>query len=155
MDKVLEAFKKFKTWYVLKEANGNELLLRKNEKEMFNLIESALNDYEKMKQTRIIVGCKKFNDDDIKKLKSQSMFIGCLEEGKVELLFDEKTQKKLKALEIIKSKKVDMDFLFEEWEEENWEFALENYNINHEIELTKREYRALKKYFYENKKSSH
>lgn len=50
----------------------------------------------------------------------------------------------LKALEIIKKKRVDLEFLFEEWEEENWEFALENYNMNHEIELTQEEYDLLK-----------
>ena len=42
MNKVLEAFEKLKNWYVLKEANGNELLLRENEKEMLNLIKQAI-----------------------------------------------------------------------------------------------------------------
>ena len=49
-----------------------------------------------------------------------------------------------KAIKIIKEKRVDVDFLFEEWEEENYEFALENYNSNHDIELTQEEFDLLK-----------
>ena len=52
-------------------------------------------------------------------------------------------EKELKALEIIKEKRVDIEFLFEEWEEQS-EYALENYNMNHEIELTKEEFDLLK-----------
>lgn len=100
----------------------------------FDIIETALKDYEKQHQT----------DIDL---------LGTAYKTNVQ------NEKKLKALEIIKKKRVDMDFLFEEWEEENmdflseereeenWEFALENYNMNHEIELTQEEYDLLKEVF--------
>lgn len=45
-NKFLEQFNKLKTWYVLKMAEGNEHLLRGDEKEMFNTIEKALNALE-------------------------------------------------------------------------------------------------------------
>lgn len=74
-------------------------------------IENALKDYELMKQTKIIVFDKKISDDDLEKLKNQRIFPCGVEESKVELLFDEETQKKLKALEIIKKKRVDVSWL--------------------------------------------
>lgn len=59
-----------------------------------------------MKQAKIIVADKKISDDDLEKLKNQRMFSCSSGESKVELLFDEETQKKLKALEIIKEHKL-------------------------------------------------
>lgn len=81
------------------------------EKEDFDIIETALKDYELMKQAKIIVADKKISDDDLEKLKNQRMFICGSGESKVELLFDEETQKKLKALEIIKEKEVNVGLL--------------------------------------------
>ena len=68
------------------------------------IIENALEDYELMKQAKIIVADKKISDDDLEKLKNQRMSLYSSGESKVELLFDEETQKKLKAFEIIKEK---------------------------------------------------
>ena len=45
MSKELESFNIFKTWYVLKMADGNQHLLRDNEKEMLDTIEQALKEY--------------------------------------------------------------------------------------------------------------
>lgn len=70
-------------------------------KEELDIIESAINDYEKMKQTRIIFDCKKISDDDLEKLKNGRVFVGNVEHCKVEPLFDEETQKKLEALDKI------------------------------------------------------
>ena len=66
------------------------------------IIETALKEHELMKQTKIIVANKKINDDDLEKLKNQRMFVDSIEHCEIKLLFDEETQKKLKALEIIK-----------------------------------------------------
>ena len=75
------------------------------------IVENALKEYELIKQTRIIVVDKKISDDDLEKLKNQRIFASGLEESKVELLFDEETQKKLKDFEWLKSK-IDIDFVY-------------------------------------------
>lgn len=67
------------------------------EKEDFDNVENTLKDYELMKQTEVVVADKKISDDDLEKLKDQRIFI-----GGIEPLFDEETQNKLKAFEIIK-----------------------------------------------------
>ena len=46
MSKGLEEFNKLKTWYILKMVEGNELLLRNNEKEMLSTIEKELKEGE-------------------------------------------------------------------------------------------------------------
>ena len=70
----------------------------------YEIIETALKNYELMKQTKFIVVDKKISDEDIEKLKNQKIFAGNLEQCEVKPLFDEETQNKLKALEIIKEK---------------------------------------------------
>lgn len=77
----------------------------------------------------------------IKRLKGEGR-VGVYDEIDIEQDLD-RAEYYLQALDIVKEKKVDMDFLFEEWEEENYEFALENYNANHDIELTEEEYQHL------------
>lgn len=72
------------------------------------IIETALKDYELMKQTKIIIADKKISDNDLDKLKNQRMFVGNLEQCEVKQLFDKENQKKLKALEIIKRKRVNV-----------------------------------------------
>lgn len=81
------------------------------EKEDFDIIETALKEYEFMKQTKIIVSDKKISDDDLEKLINQGIIVGNLEHSKIEPLFDNETQKKLKALEIIKEKEVNVGLL--------------------------------------------
>lgn len=76
-------------------------------------LETALKDYELLKQTKIIVADKKISDEDLEKLKNQRMFVGGLEQCEIKPLFDEITQKKHKALEIIK-KCCEFDFIKEE-----------------------------------------
>lgn len=82
----------------------------------------------------------------LKRLKGEGRGNGIYDEIDVDQDFD-RAEYYLQALDIIKEKKVDMDFLFEEWEEENYEFALENYNANHDIELTKEEFSHLTEVF--------
>ena len=74
----------------------------------------------------------------LKRLKGEGR-VGVYDEIDVDQDFD-RAEYYLQAIDIVKEKKVDMDFLFEEWEEENYEFALENYNANHDIELTLEQY---------------
>ena len=81
----------------------------------------------------------------LKRLKGEGR-VGVYDEIDVDQDFD-RAEYYLQALDIVKEKRVDMDFLFEEWEEENYEFALENYNFNHDIELTKEEYSHLAEVF--------
>lgn len=74
--------------------------------ELLGIIETALKEYELMKQTKIIVADKKISDEGLEKLKNQRMFVGNLEQCEIKPLFDEENQKKLKALEIIKEHKL-------------------------------------------------
>ena len=73
------------------------------EKEDFDNVENTLKDYELMKQTEVVVADKKISDDDLEKLKDQRIFI-----GGIEPLFDEETQNKLRALDVIKEKEVNV-----------------------------------------------
>ena len=68
----------------------------------YDTIEIALKEYELMKQTKIIVANKNISNEDLEKLKNQRMFVGSLERSEIKPLFDEETQKKLKALDSIK-----------------------------------------------------
>lgn len=61
------------------------------------IIENAL-----MKRTIFIIADNKISDDDLEKLKNQRMFPTKLEQCEIKPLFDEDTEKKLKALEILK-----------------------------------------------------
>ena len=96
------------------------------------IIETALEDYELMKQAKIIVADKKINDDDLEKLKNQSIIVGNLEQSKIEPLFDEETQKKLKALEIIKKYICIKDNKIYTKE---WELTQEKYELLKEVLL--------------------
>lgn len=109
------------------------------EKEDFDIIETALKEYEFMKQTKIIVDDKKISDDDLEKLKNQGIIVGNLEQSKIEPLFDNETQNKLKALEIIKNKQVNV-FVLLHIED------LETYNdmIGDNRNLTQQEYDLLR-----------
>lgn len=114
-----------------------------------NIIEVALKDYESMKQTKIIVADKKISDDDLEKLKNQRMFVGSLGQCEIKFLPNEETQKKLKALEIIMNKNVNLQKLRKcFWEPHYYTFApLDFYNagmMRPEYLLTKEEYKLLR-----------
>ena len=102
--------------------------------ENIKIIATALEDYELMKQAKIIVADKKISDDDLEKLKNQSIIVGNLEQSKIEPLFDEETKKKLKALEIIKKYICikDNKIYTKEWE---WELTQEEYDLLKEVLL--------------------
>ena len=70
-----------------------------------------LKEYKAMKQAKIVVADDKVNEEDLKKLINQKMFTTNLQPCKINLLFDEETRKKLKALEIIKEKRTDVGYL--------------------------------------------
>lgn len=53
MSKGLEQFDKLKTWYILKMVEGNELLLRNNEKEMLYTIGKELKALEIIKNKQV------------------------------------------------------------------------------------------------------
>ena len=106
------------TWYLVKKylnefhhrIVSEDIEVKTIEGHPINIIETALKDYELMKQPKIIVVDKKISDDDLEKLINQGIIVGNLEQSKIEPLFDNETQKKLKALEIIKEKILDMDY---------------------------------------------
>lgn len=79
--------------------------------EAVKVLETALKEYELIKQTKIIVANKKVSNKDLEMLKNQRMFVSNLEQCKIKPLLDEKTQKKFKALEIIKEKRVNIGYL--------------------------------------------
>ena len=111
--------------------------------ENIKIIATALEDYELMKQAKIIVADKKISDDDLEKLKNQSIIVGNLEQSKIEPLFDEETQKKLEALEIIKKKRVDVRYLFQCKSLRDYNYIYKGTNQS-ELCLTKEEYDILK-----------
>lgn len=114
---------------------------------LFEVIEDALKDYELMKQAKIVVVDKKIIDDDLDKLKNQRMLVDNLERCEIKPLFDEKTQKSFKALEILKWKKVDIyafRYFNDNLEDED---ALEAYNeevAKSQRYLTREEFDLLK-----------
>lgn len=115
MSKALEALEiwgKNKGNFNPKIGHNEDIICIHISRKDYRTIESALKEHESMKQTKFIVADKKISDEDLEKLKNQRMFISNLEESKIEPFLDEKTQKKLKALEIIKSKITDISFRY-------------------------------------------
>lgn len=112
--------------------------------EDFDLIETALKRLEKNDNTRlIIVGNPSPDESVVEKTYKQGMFISNLEQCEIKPLFEEETEKKLKALEIINNKQVDMKELlgFFEWGEG---FSYYNEYRRKEEKLTQEEYKILK-----------
>ena len=131
MSKELQAFRK-----ICKNLNSYEFTDEyKNNKK---LIETALKNYEELTSKPIILYGRTHGN-------TQALIDTVCKNYKEVKITNLEDEEKVKAFEIIKKKRVDLEFLFEEWEEENWEFAFENYNMNHEIELTQEEYDSLKK----------
>ena len=120
-----------------------DYVLNGKQNQDYKIIATALEDYEFMKQTKIIVSDKKISDDDLEKLKNQGIIVGNLEQSKVELLFDEETQKKLEALEIIKKKRVDVRYLFQCKSLRDYNYIYKGTNQS-ELCLTQEEYDLLK-----------
>ena len=117
----------------------------------FDIIEKELKEYELMKQTKYIVADKKPTDDDLEKLKNQRMFVTDLPQCEIKPLFDEETQKKIKALEIIKEKMVNLDDLNDaicedSYHQNNEHNAIDIYNQNRfeYKQLTQEEFDLLK-----------
>ena len=109
----------------------------------YKIIETALKEYEFMKQTKIIVSDKKISDGDLEKLINQGIIVGNLEQSKIEPLFDNETQNKLKALEIIKNKQVNVCYLFQCKSLRQYNFIYKGTNQS-ELCLTQEEYDLLK-----------
>ena len=120
-----------------------DYVLNGKQNQDYKIVETALKEYEFMKQTKIIVSDKKISDDDLEKLKNQGIIVGNLEQSKVELLFDEETQKKLEALEIIKKKRVDVRYLFQCKSLRDYNYIYKGTNQS-ELCLTQEEYDLLK-----------
>ena len=100
------------------------------------IIETALNEYEIMRQTKFFAADEKISDEDLEKLKNQRMIVISAEQCELKPLFDEETQKKLKALEIIKNKHlINLTFA------DDFDVFLERNN------LTETEFNLLKEYF--------
>lgn len=88
-----------------------DYVLNGKQNQDYKIIETALKDYELMKHPKIIFTDKKISDDDLEKLINQGIIVGNLEQSKIEPLFDNETQNKLKVLEIIKEKEVNVGLL--------------------------------------------
>lgn len=71
--------------------------------ELCEIVETALKEHELMKQARFIIADRDISDEDLEKLKNQRKFVSNLEQCEIKPLFDEETQKKLKALDILKN----------------------------------------------------
>lgn len=103
-------------------------------------IEKCLKEYELMKQTKIIVADKNISEDDIEKLKNQRMFVGNLE-YEIKPLFDKTIEKKLKALEIIIEKRVNVWAIVMTKNVDEYNFSIVNEIAK---KLTQEEYKLLK-----------
>lgn len=122
----------------------DEYFYSKNgEKADYKIIETALKDYELIKQPKIIVVDKKISDDDLEKLINQGIIVGNLEQSKIEPLFDNETQNKLKALEVIKNKQVNVRYLFQCKSLRDYNFVYKGTKQSN-LCLTKEEYELLK-----------
>lgn len=121
----LEALDKILNQNTLSVPERKVISFREKYKEEVDIIETALKENTELKRQNFNLLCN--NGELREKCKDNA--------------------KKLKALDIIICKKVDCDFLDDEWAEENYEYALENYNLNHDIELTRKEYNLLKECF--------
>ena len=119
-----------------------DYVLNGKQNQDYKIIETALKDYELMKQPKIIFTDKKISDDDLEKFKNLGVIVGNLEQSKIEPLFDNETQKKLKALEIIKEKKIDLDLLKISDDLDDYNFMCD---MCYKNILTKEEYDLLKK----------
>ncbi len=109
MSKELEALQRIRKNLTRYSDSDDKPYLYEQDKRDLDIIEAALKDYELMKQTKFIVNDKKINEDDVlEQLKKGIITVNNL---KIESLFDEETQKKLKALEIIKEKRVNVHYL--------------------------------------------
>ena len=152
MSKEIEALEQLKMqvgnihYFDFSKGYPNQTTIELRDSELFTTIEKALKDYELMKQTKIIVIDKNISDDDLEKLKNQRIFASSLEESKVELLFDEETQKKLKALEIIKEKGIILQFIKETYTVEQYNAGVFGTLVK---PLTQEEYDLLKEIFDE------
>ncbi len=73
MSKTLEEFYKLKQWYVLKMVEGNEFLLRENEKEMLDIIETELKRLEQIDNSTIAI-----YEEITKKLKALEIIKNCI-----------------------------------------------------------------------------
>ena len=131
MSKELELYKEFLN---IIEFPVKSYLLNSNDKptlERYRVlrtqIEDALEDYEKIKQAKIIVEDAKISKEDFEKIFNyQKMFTNTNLQGEIKPVFDEENQKKLKAFDIIKDKRVLIWFLLD----------CDNASqYNHEIEL--------------------
>ena len=65
-----------------------DYVLNGKQNQDYKIVETALKEYEFMKQTKIIVSDKKISDDDLEKLINQGIIVGNLEQSKIEPLFD-------------------------------------------------------------------
>lgn len=131
MNKELELYKEFLN---IIEFPVKSHLLNSNDKptlERYRVlrtqIEDALEDYEKIKQAKIIVEDDEISKEDFEKIFNyQKMFTNTNLQGEIKPVFDEENQKKLKAFDIIKDKRVLIWFLLD----------CDNASqYNHEIEL--------------------
>ena len=120
-----------------------DYVLNGKQNQDYKIIETALKEYEFMKQTKIIVSDKKISDGDLEKLINQGIIVGNLEQSKIEPLFDNETQNKLKALEIIKNKQVNVCYLFQCKSLRQYNFIYKGTNQS-ELCLTQEEYDLLK-----------
>ena len=126
----------------LEALNIIQYLCSTNINKYYFIIEKALKEYELIKQTKIIVSDREISDEDLEKLKNQRVLVDSLKQGEIKPLFDEETQKKLKALEIIKSKNIDTSILKSSSSLEFYTYwACSNQRQNN---LTKEEYDLLK-----------
>ena len=111
--------------------------------EQLNIVESALKEYETIKQIKIVVADAKISKEDLKKLINQRGFISNLQPCEIKSLFDEETQKKLKALEIIKEKVMPLVSL-DEGELCKGHYRVYDGELYMHTELTKEEYDLLR-----------
>ena len=166
MSKELKSFDRIKNYQVIVNVEKDEV---KTISELLpsscNEVETALKDLSwykeqlkdfdiKENQLRETFIVYKNYQADQKKLKESQDIQSCFEDYGLSIkdirkfcVSYKQREKHDKALDIIKEKKVDISFLFEDWEDNNEKNALWNYNRNNMLKLTKEEYELLKEVF--------
>ena len=122
-----------------------EISVQENDK-LKKVIETSLKEYELMKQTKIITADKEISNADLENIKNQRMFVSSLKQFEIKSLFDEETQNKLKALEIIKNKHVNVNTLIDCMLMVIDPLKFYNEKVSERLKLTQQEFGLLKEW---------
>lgn len=126
--KELEAYRRLCTHL---DYDNDDYMLNGEYEEDNEVIETALKEYELMKQTKIITVDKEISNDVLEKLTHQRMFVANSKQCEIKPLSNEKSNEKLhKILEIEEELEIDLSVLFSALKNGVYYFDYENQLIH-------------------------